>query len=226
MKRLIGFLFVFLTLTACTAQQIPSGELPQEPPVISRFDMNLTEINKGESALIAWDITGASIVKIDPGVGEMPSRGSLQVAPDVTTIYTISAENKAGTVNKSLTLTVKDNQQTGDNQASSANISKIPTVPVLISPINGSVFSHYPRTVNFKWQPSKGEATINYVLQVQYDTRESPGTFQGYYNPITLSDIDYSLDFKVSGNGRWRIMAKNDFGSSDYCDWWYFQFTK
>jgi hypothetical protein len=226
MRFLAGFLLFVLLLTACTTQ-IPSGELPQEQPVITRYEVNPAEITKGDSALITWDIVGASLVTIDPGVGEMPSSGSMQVAPDVTTIYTISATNKAGTVTRSLTLNVVS-AQSGVNagQTGTTGDSKIPTVPVLLSPINGSIFNHFPRTINFRWEPSRGERPITYTLKVQYDTSKSPGSFQGYIPPVTLSNIEYSLDFQVSGDGRWCVMAKNDFGASDYCDWWYFQFTK
>jgi hypothetical protein len=222
MLKLALPLLLIALIVACSPA-VPSDDLNLDKPVIDDFNINPSQINAGDTALIKWSVTGSSDVTLDPDIGNMPSNGSIEVNPVETTVYTLKATNEAGTVEQSLTVTVLG-KQSGTNEVQGN--SKLPTVPVLLSPRNGAVFSFYPRTIKFKWQPSKGETPITYVLKIQYDTRERPGSFQGSYEPIILSNIEYTLDFVTQGNGRWCVMAKNEYGASNYCDWWYFQFTK
>jgi hypothetical protein len=222
MLKLAIPLFLIVLLMACTPGT-PANDLPSPEPVIDVYKVDAAEINDGDSAVITWSITGATSVTMDPNVGVMPSSGSIEVTPVETTVYTIHAVNESGTVEDSLTITVN---------AANPYISvgpedpRLPTVPILKSPVDGAVFSNYPRTVNLKWQASEGEIPITYILKIQYDTRETPGSFEGAYSPVTLTNIEYSLDFVGKGRGRWCVMAKNDFGASEYSDWWYFQYTK
>jgi hypothetical protein len=216
---------VFLTallLLACTPG-IMSNDPSLEKPVIEEFNTSHSEIDTGGTAVITWTVIGASSVTLDPNIGVMPSSGNIEITPDETTIYTIHATNQSGTVDKSLTITVIGTQtHVFDGQ----DTSKLPTIPVLLSPVDGAVFNHYPRTVKLKWVPSKGEIPITYLLKIEYDTRETPGSFQGSYPLITLTNIEYSLDFVSKGTGRWCVMARNEYGASNYCNWWHFQFTR
>lgn len=221
LKLAIPVLLIVL-MVACTPG-IPPDDLSNEKPVIDVFNVNPAEINAGDTAVIVWTVTGATSVTMDPHIGVMPSSGSIEITPPETTIYTIYAINESGTIAESLTITV-----TGMNPyiSEGPDDPRLPTIPVLVSPVDGAVFSHFPRTIKLKWQPSKGETPMTYILKIQYDTRERPGSFEGFYSPITLTNIEYSLDFISRGNGRWCVMSKNDYGASEYCNWWYFQFTK
>lgn len=222
MLKLAIPLFLIILLVACTPG-MPADDLPSQKPVIDVYKVNTLEINTGESAVITWSVIGAASVNMNPNVGVMPSSGSIEVTPVETTVYTIHAVNESGTVEDSLTITVN---AANPYLSVDTEDSRLPTVPVLLSPVDGAVFSNYPRTVNLKWQASEGEIPITYILKIQYDTRETPGSFEGSYSPVTLTNIEYSLDFVGKGRGRWCVMAKNDFGASEYSDWWYFQFTK
>lgn len=222
MLKLAVPVFLVVLLVACTPG-MPADDLSQQKPVIDVYKVNPAEINTGDSAVITWAVMGATSVTMDPHVGVMPSSGSIEVTPTETTVYTIHAINETSTVDESLTITV-----TGTDAYIPADTDdpRLPTVPVLMSPVDGAVFSNFPRTVKFKWQASQGETPMTYILKIQYDTRETPGSFEGSYSPITLTNIEYSLDFIGKGTGRWCVMAKNDYGASEYCNWWYFQFTK
>ncbi|MDD3679767.1 MAG: hypothetical protein PHX72_02855, partial [Candidatus Shapirobacteria bacterium] len=41
----------------------------------------------------------------------------------------------------------------------------IPTTPVLIYPHTNTVFTHYPRVVDFRWYPASGEYPVEYQLE-------------------------------------------------------------
>lgn len=74
-------------------------------PVINNFAALPTEITEGEFSTLSWVTEGALSVTLS-GLGEVPSEGSLVVAPKETTTYTLTATNDVGTVESSITITV------------------------------------------------------------------------------------------------------------------------
>jgi len=75
-------------------------------PVIVAFSANPANINSGESATLSWSVTEATAVTIDQGIGDVPSSGTQLVSPTMTTTYTLTASNSAGTVTESVIITV------------------------------------------------------------------------------------------------------------------------
>ena len=71
------------------------------PPVIMEFSNNPATINAGGTSTLLWNVTGASSVSIDQGIGQVGVAGSRVVSPAKSTVYTISATNAAGTVIRS-----------------------------------------------------------------------------------------------------------------------------
>jgi sugar lactone lactonase YvrE len=63
-------------------------------------------IPSGGSATLAWSSTDATSVTIEPGIGPVPSTGSVTVSPGQTTTYTITATGPGGTVTAPITVTV------------------------------------------------------------------------------------------------------------------------
>jgi hypothetical protein len=57
-------------------------------------------------SLISWKVNGATAVSIDQGIGAVAVNGSITVQPAVTTTYTLSATNGAGTSTKTITIGV------------------------------------------------------------------------------------------------------------------------
>jgi len=76
------------------------------PPVIVALEANPSEITAGESATLLWNVTGATSVSIDQGIGAVGAAGTKVVSPSTTTVYTITATNTAGTVSKSVVVNV------------------------------------------------------------------------------------------------------------------------
>jgi hypothetical protein len=79
--------------------------LPQ-PPVITHLVAEPSTIDSGQSAMIHWEVVGATSLSLEPGVG--PVTGSrVAVSPSKTTTYTLKATNEVGSVTSSVTVTVK-----------------------------------------------------------------------------------------------------------------------
>ena len=81
-----------------TTQVIVSGAAPSPGglPVINSFTASPSSISLGGSATLSWSVSNATSVTIDNGVGAVGSSGSRIVLPAVTTTFTLTATNAAG----------------------------------------------------------------------------------------------------------------------------------
>lgn len=74
-------------------------------PRINSFIASPNPINEGDTISLAWDIVGAESVEIDEDIGDVTDLSEIEVTPEETTIYTISATDSEGiTQQKELTV--------------------------------------------------------------------------------------------------------------------------
>jgi hypothetical protein len=92
-------LLLLIIVTGCFTFQTspPAGT----PPVIGSFSNSPSTINSGGTSTLLWNVTGANMVSIDQGIGQVNVAGTRVVSPPTSTVYTISATNSAGTVSRS-----------------------------------------------------------------------------------------------------------------------------
>lgn len=96
-----------LTASNITGTTSKSMVISVKPaPIIINIDVNPAVINSGASAALIWNVSGANAVSIDQNIGTVPLSGNKLVSPTDTTTYTITASGPAGTVSKSVLLTV------------------------------------------------------------------------------------------------------------------------
>lgn len=79
--------------------------LEPDPLEITEFISNRPKIGTGESALLFWNIRGASTVSITPEVGTVAASGSVEVSPAAPTTYTITATQGSQTATATTTVT-------------------------------------------------------------------------------------------------------------------------
>lgn len=79
----------------CQVVVLPSGIVLA---VINLFEASPPSIANGESSTLEWNVSGASMVSIDPGIGNVSLTGNRVVSPTATTAYTLTATNEAGSV--------------------------------------------------------------------------------------------------------------------------------
>lgn len=108
MKKIVilslALLLLLILIPGCfTFQTSPSSPAPAvgTPPVIVAFSNNPSTINAGGTSTLLWNVTGATSVSIDQGIGQVAVAGTRMVSPAKSTVYTISATNSAGTVIRS-----------------------------------------------------------------------------------------------------------------------------
>ncbi len=103
--RYFGFLvLVCLAATTCKSNL---GSDAQKLPTISSFTAVPDTIAKGESVMLHWSIKDVISANIDHEVGPISADGERQVSPTVSTTYTLTAINGAGSVTKTASVTVK-----------------------------------------------------------------------------------------------------------------------
>ena len=101
-----------LMFSAAAFAQEPGSNPPQGFPVgpkaqVLSFTANPASIQPGGSVTLTWAVVNADRISIDPAIGIVQTRGSLDVRPSQTTTYTISALGRGGAATKkSVTVTV------------------------------------------------------------------------------------------------------------------------
>jgi len=94
--------------TTATAQVIVSGAPSPSValPVVNSFTASPSSITVGSLATLSWNVSNATSVAIDPGVGTFASSGTTIVSPLATTVYTLMATNAAGSTTEMTQITV------------------------------------------------------------------------------------------------------------------------
>jgi hypothetical protein len=77
-----------------------------DAPRILRFTANPNVIDAGQSSTLVWEVQGAENVEIT-GIGRVATSGSSSVSPTQTTMYRLTASNRAGQVNEIVTVQVR-----------------------------------------------------------------------------------------------------------------------
>jgi hypothetical protein len=114
---------VILLAIILTLQWTGAVEELADKPVIHHFNADPVVITKGSSSTLNWDVSGATIVVLE--MAAEPSSGSRVVTPVATTVYVLSATNKAGSVFATVQVTVNPEAQTGAKQTSKLSFDAI-----------------------------------------------------------------------------------------------------
>ncbi len=100
-----------VSATVSVTQPVPTASLTSSPSVIA----------PGQSSILSWSSQYATTLDLEPGIGTVPTQGSLSVSPQSTTTYTLTATGSGGTVATSDTITVQVQLNPGDDIQSAVN---------------------------------------------------------------------------------------------------------
>ena len=76
------------------------------PLTIEAFSADLNYIHVGDNVTLSWEVAGADEVVIEPGIGVVDASGSLEVSPEETTEYILTATQGTQTKHNILEITV------------------------------------------------------------------------------------------------------------------------
>jgi len=109
-------------------------------------------------------------------------------------------------------------------------VSPILPAPVQVSPPNGSVFNHFPRTTRLVWRPVAGASSYTVEIDCYHCCqRDKWCTEVGRTWKIerNLTTTSYTFDFVGAQPGRWRVWAVGANGQSGaQSGWWEFRYTR
>jgi peptidoglycan-associated lipoprotein len=86
----------------------PPRNSPPGPgvPVITEFSVEPSAIERGQSAVLRWNVTGSNSVVIGNGFGSVPPMGTQRITPQQTTSYLLTASGPNGDTSATATVTV------------------------------------------------------------------------------------------------------------------------
>lgn len=79
---------------------------PAPTPKIVSFTADSSQVRLGQTVLLRWTVSGASQVRIDPGIGTVSASGTAVIRPLSNTAYMLSASGDGGTTKGSVSIGV------------------------------------------------------------------------------------------------------------------------
>jgi hypothetical protein len=76
-------------------------------PIINTFYADLGTILIGNPTTLNWNVSNATSITIDQGIGSVNPVGSTTVTPPGSTVYTLTAQNSRGVMTTTAQITVK-----------------------------------------------------------------------------------------------------------------------
>ena len=77
------------------------------PPTIESFSADKSFLTEGITSTLSWEVSGIATVTLEPGIGQVETLGSHDIAPTETTTYTLTASNVEGSVTETVTIVVE-----------------------------------------------------------------------------------------------------------------------
>jgi hypothetical protein len=104
-RTLSAIVLVLVALVAVSCGL--KNPLAPDVPIVTLFTAEPFTVKLGTPTTLRWDVSdGDAEVRIDPGVGNVPTTGSAVLTPVVTTTFTLNARNRGGSVQRVLTVVV------------------------------------------------------------------------------------------------------------------------
>lgn len=93
-KLIIPFIVILLLVSGCNL----TGGAGCGPklPTINSFNASPSPVSPGATSMISWNVSGATTISINQGIGNVALTGSRTVTPGATTVYILTATNAAG----------------------------------------------------------------------------------------------------------------------------------
>ena len=96
---LIIFIIFALAVSIYSCQPAPTIN-------ITNFEVTPNPITEGQTAILRWNVTGATTIKINNGIGDVSSYGNSEIISCQTTEYILTANNNSVSTQKTVTLVV------------------------------------------------------------------------------------------------------------------------
>jgi hypothetical protein len=156
LKKFLWLLPLFVLMTSCFWQ----GGSGSKPGIVAFTATPLT-IGSGQSTTLMWNVTNATGVQIDQGVGSgLAAAGTITVSPQATTTFKLTAANSSGNSEASVTVTVSTTSGSSSPvNPPAGNPPQPPQRPNII------VFDINPNTINIPPGNGAHNATMRWEVK-------------------------------------------------------------
>jgi hypothetical protein len=167
------------TVTAPVTVTVASGTIPQ----VVVFVATPQNIDAGSSTKLCWQVTGATNISIQPGVGSnLNANDCATVSPTSTTTYTLTATNSTGQIQANTTV----------------NVGTVKITSFTADPVTSTAAGN---PVTLSWSTENATSVVLIGSEIGPQTLPANGTF--VIHPITNST--YTLT--AYGNGGQTVSA-------------------
>lgn len=210
------------TITVNVEEQLPELSIDPDPPDLNFVTMDKENIdsrtffisNTG-SGTLEWSISDNQ-----PWITVSPTDG-INSGEVIVTVNTVKL--KPGDYNGIITI-----ESNGGNKNGTINLIKEGiTTPIQLSPADGSIFDHYPRTTTLEWEDV---GAMSYTVEI--DCYHCCGNNQWCTDigetwkiKPDIRTTSYAFNYVGAQPGRWRVWAVNaNDQESVKSGWWYFEY--
>ncbi len=100
-------LFLFLSIPGCKKKLPTEPDIPTKIlPTIEYFTATPESISSGELSILSWSTKNATNITIDQGIGTVSAKATMEVSPEATTTYTLTATNSDGQKTQACTVEI------------------------------------------------------------------------------------------------------------------------
>ena len=182
-------------------------------PSIAFFAVDSDVILAGDAATLSWDVTPGAEISIDQSIGPVASNGTYTLSPEATRLYTLTASNRAGSVQANVLVTV-----TPRFQAGVVPVSDTGTVVTLGTNITDPAIYHGPATVT---DPNPGEVVLSDIsgtnFRLQFKNWEYLSSPHGYDDVAYIAMDKGSFEF---GGNLWESGTATAYSGSPSTEGW------
>lgn len=151
------------TVTAPVTITVSTGTVPQ----IVVFVATPSTIDAGSSSKLCWQVTGATNISIEPGIGSnLSANDCATVSPTATTTYTLTATNATGQIQANVTL----------------NVGAVRITSFTANPVTSTAAGN---PVVLSWTTQNATSVVLIGSEVPAQTLPASGSFT--INPVTNS---------------------------------------
>ncbi len=195
-------------ITASTTVTVASS-VPPGYPIVNSFIATPNVVGPGEATTLSWNVTGATGVTITPDVGQVATTGTSVIFPDNTTSYTLTATNEVGIFTMTISVVV----------SGSISDTTPPSIPILLSPMDGDVIPQPSAAWTFDWEDSTdAESGIeSYQIYVIHLGAANPVIDQTVSSSQFSTTLGGAVTAGYLADWTWKVRAQN--GEGLWSDW-------
>ena len=196
----IGMMLMLLAVGLSGCNEPPENQDTTQLS-IALFNVEPSMINKGETANLIWNVTGATTVSIDNNIGDVGLSGTRIVSPIQNTTYVLTASNSNTSKTATTEIIVLDKSEYEDDDDDDLVINIPPTKPTMDGPSEGTKDTDYTYVIqSIDPDNDKIQYIINWGDGETTETEFLPNGTASMQIHSWMSAGKYTISVKASDN--------------------------